>query len=71
MQGLLGAVNCYATAVGLRINASKIKVMSALIPGEQRQAVLLNNEPAEDVGKFKILGSAFVANGRGIGERTD
>ncbi len=46
----------------MRINASKTKVMSALIPGEQRQAVLLDREPLEDVDKFKCLGSMFVAN---------
>ncbi len=36
MQDLLDAVNRYAAAVGMRINASKTKVMSALVPGEQR-----------------------------------
>ncbi len=36
MHGLLEAVNRHAAAVGMRINASKTKVMSALIPGEQR-----------------------------------
>ncbi len=49
----------------MRINASKTKVMSALIPGEQRQAVLLDGEPLEDVDKFKYLGSMFIANGQG------
>ncbi len=37
-------------------------------PGEQRQAVLLDGEPLEDVEKFKYLGSMFVANGQGTGE---
>ncbi len=45
MKGLLDAVNGHAVEVGMRINASKTKVMSALIPGEQRQAVLLDDEP--------------------------
>ncbi len=36
MQGLLEAVNRQAAAVGMRINASKTKVMSKLIRGEQR-----------------------------------
>ncbi len=63
MQGLLEAVNRHAAAVGMRINASKTKVMSAHIPGEQRQAVLLDGEPLEDFDKFKHLGSMFVANG--------
>ncbi len=65
MQGLLEAVNCHAAAVGMRINASRTKVMSALILGGQRQAVLLDGEPLEDVSKFKYLGSMFVANGQG------
>ncbi len=34
MQGLFEAVNRHAAAIGVRINASKTKVMSALIPGE-------------------------------------
>ncbi len=50
------------------INASKTKVMSALVPDEQRQAVLLDSEPLEDVEKFKYLGSRFVANGQGTEE---
>ncbi len=37
MQGLFEAVNRPAATVGKRINASKTKVTSALIPGEQRQ----------------------------------
>ncbi len=46
------------------INVLKTKVMSALIPGEQRQAVLLDGKPLEDIGKFKYLGAMFVANGQ-------
>ncbi len=44
MQSLLEAVNCYAAAVGIHINASKTKVMSALIS----KAALLDGEPVED-----------------------
>ncbi len=62
-QGLHEAVNRRAAAVGMRINASKTKVMSALILGEQRQAVLRDGEPLEDVDKFIFLGSIFNANG--------
>ncbi len=36
-------------AVGMRINTSKTKVMSALIPGEQCRATLLDSEPLEEV----------------------
>ncbi len=68
MQGLLEAVNRHSVAVGMRITASKTKVMSAPIPGEQRQAVLLDGEPLEDVDKFKYLGSMFVANGQSTEE---
>ncbi len=64
-QGLLEAVNRHAVAVGMRINASKTKVMSALVPDEQRQAVLLDGEPLEDVSKIRYLGSMCVANGQG------
>ncbi len=65
MQGLLDAVNRHATAVGMRINASKTKVMSALIPSVQRQAVLLDGEHLDDVERFEYLRSMFVANGQG------
>ncbi len=64
MQGLLEAVNRHADAAGMRINTSKAKVMSALIPGDQRQAVPLDGELLKDVDKFKYLGSMFVANGQ-------
>ncbi len=58
MQGLLGAANLHVAVVGIRIGASNTKVLSsALIPGEQRQADLLEGEPLEDVDKFKYLGS--------------
>ncbi len=52
----------------MRINDSKTKAMSAFIRGEQRQAVLLDGEPLEDVDKFKHLGSMFVANSQGTEE---
>ncbi len=42
--------------------------MSALIPGERRQAVPLDGEPLEDVDNFKYFGSMFVANGLGTEE---
>ncbi len=53
VQGLLEAVDRQADIVGMRINASKTKVMSALIPGEQRQAVLFDGQPVGDVEKCK------------------
>ncbi len=50
-------------AVGMRFNASNTKVMPALIPGQQRQAVLLDVESLEE--NFNNLGSMIVANGQG------
>ncbi len=52
-----------SSSYGMHISASKTKVMSTIIPGGQRQAVLLDGEPLEDVYKFRYLGSIFVANG--------
>ncbi len=52
----------------MSIDVSKTKVMSALIPGEQRQAALLHGEPSEDVDKFKYVDSVFVGNGQGTGK---
>ncbi len=68
MQGLLETVDRHAAAVGMRINALKTKVMPTLIPGEQRQAVLLDSEPLEDIDEFKYLGSMFVVRGQGTKE---
>ncbi len=68
MQDLLEAVSRHAAAGGVRINTSKTKVMSPLIPGEQRQAVMLDGDHLEDVDKFKYLGSMFVVNGQGTDE---
>ncbi len=55
MRCLLEVVNRHAAAIGMRINVSKIKMMSALIPGEQRQAILLEGELSEDVAEFKYF----------------
>ncbi len=64
MQGLFEAVNRHVVSIGMSIKASKTKVMSANIPGEERQSVLLDAEPLEDVHKFKYLGSMVIANGQ-------
>ncbi len=50
------------TTAGTRANASKTKVMLAIISDEQRQAALLDDEPLGDFDKFKHLGSMFIAN---------
>ncbi len=38
---------------------------SALIPGEQHHAILLDIESLEDVDKFEYVGTKFVSNGQG------
>ncbi len=52
--------------VGMRIKASNTKVLPAIIPGEQRQAILLDVESLEE--NFNNLGSMIVANGQGTEE---
>ncbi len=42
--------------------------MSAPIPDEQRQAILLEGEPLEEVDEFKEIGSMFSTNGKVIEE---
>ncbi len=68
MQGLFEAVNYQTTAVGMRINVSKAKVASALLPCEQCQNVLLDGEALENAGKFKCLGSTLIASGKATEE---
>ncbi len=63
MQDLLEVVNHHAAAIGMRINASKTKVMATLIPNEQRQAVLFDSERLVEVDRFKYSGLMFIANG--------
>ncbi len=57
MQGLIEAVSRHA------INASKTKVMPALIPNMQRQVVLLGAEPLDKGDEFK-----YFSNGQGTEE---
>ncbi len=68
MQGMLEAANRHAAAVGMRINASKSKVVSTLVPGEHGQAVILDGEQLEGIEKFKYLGSIFRAPKRSEAE---
>ncbi len=53
MQDLLEVVNHHAAAVGMQIYLSMVEVMPAHIPDEQRQTVLLDDEPLKDFDKFK------------------
>lgn len=49
----------------MRINAAKTKVMTALLPPEAQQPILLDGTPLEMVDHFTYLGSSFVPNGQG------
>ncbi len=51
VQSFLYVVNC--PVIGMRIKASRAKVMSALTHEEPRQAVLLDDKSLEEAGKFK------------------
>ncbi len=68
MECLLESVNLNAAAVGIPIIAKKTKLISALIHGEQRQAVLLEGKALQDVNKFKYLGLMIVPNCQGTEE---
>ncbi len=44
----------------MHISASKIKVMSAIVPSEQHHAALLVGWTVDDVNKFKHISSVFI-----------
>ncbi len=60
----LATVNSYAFAACMRIHASKTKVMPALIPGVQRQIVLIVSGSLDEVDKFiaKDQGTKEITN---------
>ncbi len=62
-EELLEAVNRHAVAVGIRINASKTKMMSALTPGELRHTVLHVDEALKVIGKLQYLDLMLITNG--------
>ncbi len=55
MQDLLEAANRHVTAVGMRSNALKATAIATLIPGEQRLAVQLDDEPLEGFENLEYL----------------
>ncbi len=62
MQDLLEAVNRHAASVGImRNNASKTKVISVLITGEQRLAAMLDGEQLDESCPFRILWPAILS----------
>ncbi len=64
MQDPPKTVNHHTVAFAMHIDELKTRVMSALIPGEQRQAILFDDEPLEDVD----FASMFIASGQGAKE---
>ncbi len=47
--------NCYTAEGGMQLNASNIRVISALIPGQKRQALLKEVERSGDCNYFFAL----------------
>ncbi len=67
---LLKAVNYHAAAVGMCVNVSKNKMISALIRVAQCQAGLLDDGPQKDVD-FKYFGSMFITKGQDAEKNQD
>ncbi len=68
MQEAVNQVHRFATVVGLRINASKTKVLSANVDPLLHQVINVGGEPLEEVSSFKYLGASFTATGQAFGE---
>ncbi len=62
MQERLKIINHHANALDMHIKAPQTKLLPALIPGGQHQAVLLEGESLEEVDRLKYLGPMFMAN---------
>ncbi len=58
-----------AQGVGLRINASKTKVLSANLDSLLHQVINLGDELLEEVLLFKYLGASFTATVKAFGEK--
>ncbi len=52
MQDLLVVVKGHAATVNMGLNASKAKAISTHVPGVQLHAVVLDDEPLQNVDKF-------------------
>ncbi len=52
VQEVLNGVHRFAYAVGLRINATKTKVLSAQMSPSSRGTIILNGVPLEEVSSF-------------------
>ncbi|CAE1253263.1 unnamed protein product [Acanthosepion pharaonis] len=59
VQHALDEVSRMAKMVGMKINASKTKILSANYPLPDRVAVTLYGEAAEEVKSFKYFGANF------------
>lgn len=68
IQTVLNRIQEKAAAIGMRINASKTKILSAGIPQAERSSVTLNGETLEETDSFKYLGCTFIGTGQGINE---
>lgn len=68
IQMVLNRIQEKAAAIGMRINASKTKILSAGIPQAERSSVTLNGETLEETDSFKYLGCTFIGTGQGMNE---
>ncbi len=64
IQSALNNKERYSKVVGLRINASKTKVMSTQPRPGAQHVITLGGVPLEEVESFKYLGSSFTATGQ-------
>ncbi len=68
VQEAVNQVHPFAAVVGLRINASKTKVLSANVDPLLHQVINVGGEPLEEGSSFKYLGASFTATGPALGE---
>ncbi len=64
VQDALNNIDPFAKVLGLRINASKTKVMSTQPRPGTQHAINLGGVPLEEVQSFKYMGSSFTATGQ-------
>lgn len=68
IQNAVDNIVAMSKEVGLSINTSKTKVLSALVPADQRNIISLEGEPIEEVDSFAYLGSKCTATGQGFSD---
>ncbi len=70
IQSALNNIELYSKVVGLRINASKTKVMSTQPRPGAQHVITLGGVPLAEVAAFKHVGPSFTATGQAKDEIT-